>query len=84
MANSLNGATLSLIIIVYVLAILPGNSVEEISLNEAYKNIQSSRAPDSTRQYCSQISCRRAVYETEPRFGGQKRRVPTGPNQLHN
>ena len=62
MANGLNsykiGATLSLIIIVYILVILPANSVEEISLNEAYKNIHSSRVPDATRQYCSEISCR--------------------------
>jgi len=78
------GALICLIIIVYVLVILSANSVVAMRLNKAYKNLQASHASDATEEYCSHISCRRAGYEIDPRFGVQKRIVPTGPNPLHN
>jgi hypothetical protein len=76
------GAVLSLITLVYVLVVLSANSVEATSRNKAYKNLQASS--DATRQDCSHISCKLSGDEIDPRYGVQKRIVPTGPNPLHN
>lgn len=88
MAAGLNcykmGATLSLIIVMYVLVILPPNSVEAIRLNKGHEHFHASRSPVA-------IGCGRAGYEmdpegdeVDPRLGVQKRLVPTGPCGLHN
>jgi len=78
------GAVLSLITVLCVWVVLSADSVEATSRNKVYKNIQALQASDATRQYCSHKSCRRAGYEIDPRYGVEKRVVPTGPNPLHN
>jgi hypothetical protein len=78
------GAVLSFITVLYILVALSANSVEAMSSNKAYPNIQPPCASAGTKEYCSHVPCRHAPDDVSGRFGAQKRKVPTGPNPLHN
>lgn len=78
------GAVLSLMTVMYVLVALSPNSVEAVSGNKVYNNFQAPQASVGTKKYCSHLSCKHATDKVDGRFGAEKRRVPTGPNPLHN
>lgn len=83
-SNYKMGALLSLISL-YFLVILSANSVEATSREKVYKNLQASHASNAGGQYCSDVSCKRELGdEVDPRYGVEKRLVPTGPDPLHN
>lgn len=84
MAKRCKGAVVSLITVIYVLVVLSANSVEAMRSIKAYNYFQGAPATNATKQYCSDVSCKRAADEMDPRFGDQKRKVPTGANPLHN
>lgn len=82
-SNYKMGALLSLIG-VYFLVILSANSVEATSREKVYKNLQASHASNAAEHDCIPVSCRRELGdEIDPRYGVEKRLVPTGPNPLH-
>ena len=65
--------------LITIFVVLSANSVEANSPNN---NLQASHALDDTMEYCSHMSCIRAGEEIDPRYGVQKRTVPTGPNLM--
>lgn len=77
-------AVLYLITVLYVLVALSPNSVEAVRSNKAYNNFQAPQASSGSKQYCSHPPCKHAPDKVDGRFGDEKRRVPTGPNPLHN
>ena len=67
-------------VVFYFITIFMVLSAIYVESNSRNKNLQDSHASDATGEYCSHISYRHAGEEIDPRYGVQKRTVPTGLN----